>query len=227
MSIADAAGQALSPDARSPRLAWIALSLAVLGTLVSLFGFIPVLWLGLVAALVGGAIVFTAFILAIVTLTSKRRGGTAIGITALVVTVLGGFIAAAAVVVALLYTGLTLNQPASDPAAAAPSASASPEATDAGASTFDQEAFLAEVRPDIEALAQQLSPGASASVIEENLSDDMVVLIGQTLIATGENGIDQLVDQAVSESGGALAGDEAQLRALFEQIYAAAQAHLR
>lgn len=214
-------GRPAGPDDRSKRLAGTGLALAIVGALLSLVGFMPIVGVGLVCALAGALILFAAFVVSIVALTSKRHGGTGLSIAALVLSIAGGIIAGFAVLIALLFTGLSAGQPAAESSTPAPTATA-----DASAGP-DQEAFLAEVRPEIEALAQQLSPGVSSAVIEENLTDDMLVLIGQSLLATGDNGIDQLVDQALGEAGGQLDGDADRLRALFEEIYAAAQEHLQ
>ena len=72
------------PDTRSKGIAWTALSLAIVGIVLSLIGLIPVAWVGLIAVIIGGLVLLAAFVFAIVGLAGKRNGGKPLSITALV-----------------------------------------------------------------------------------------------------------------------------------------------
>ena len=70
-----------------------------------------------------------------------------------------------------------------------------------------------------------IDPTVSAEDVESVFPDDALITIGQTLLVTGDAGIDAIVDQTLSTAGDAV--DAEQLRSLYEAIYAAAEAHLQ
>lgn len=225
------------PDTRPKGIAWTALILSIAGILLSLIGFVPVLWVGLISVVIGGLVLLAAFILSIVGLVGKRNGGKPLSITALVLSVLGGVVGASALVVSLVFVGLTVSGagPSGSTPAPAPSSqasdSASGDATDDAADPGDgttsagEAAFLAEVRPQIGALLAEIDPTVTPESIASVFSDADLVTIGQALLTTGEGGIDAFVEQTTAAAGGAVDADK--VRELFETLYAAAQTHLQ
>lgn len=228
------------PDTRSKGVAWTALSLAIVGIVLSLVGLIPVAWVGLIAVIIGGLVLLAAFVFAIVGLAGKRNGGKPLSITALVLSVVGATIGAFALIWAIVVTGLTAAGtsldssstgvvPAPTPTAEI-SGGAEDGATDDGATddaaTADEAAFLAEVRPKVNDIMAQIDPSATPEVVAQALPDETLVMIGQALLVSGEAGIDQIVDQTFTGSG---ASDEdiEKLRSLYQEILASAQAHLQ
>lgn len=228
------------PDTRSKGIAWTALSLAIVGIVLSLIGLIPVAWVGLIAVIIGGLVLLAAFVFAIVGLAGKRNGGKPLSITALVLSVVGATIGAFALIWAIVVTGLTAAGtsldsgstgvvPAPTPTAEI-SGGAEDGATDDGATddaaTADEAAFLAEVRPKVNDIMAQIDPSATPEVVAQALPDETLVMIGQALLVSGEAGIDQIVDQTFTGSG---ASDEdiEKLRSLYQEILASAQAHLQ
>lgn len=218
-------------DTRSRRLAWTALILAVVGILLSLVGFVPVLWVGLICVVIGGLVLLAALVFSIVALVGKRHGGTPVSITALVLSVLGGVVGAFALVVSLVFLGLSLSGANAPEPAPLPSglvtggpSDAPNEGADADTSAGEQ-AFLSEARPQIEALLTQIDPSVTPEDIASVFSDEQLLTIGQALLTTGEAGIDTFVEQTTAAAGGGVSTD--QVRQLFEIIYAAAQTHLQ
>ncbi|MEI5604265.1 hypothetical protein, partial [Streptomyces brasiliscabiei] len=59
--------------------------------------------------------------------------------------------------------------------------------------TGDEEAFIAQVRPSMNEIMAEIDPTLTPDVIEESLPDETLVAIGQTLLATGDEGIDAYV----------------------------------
>ncbi len=230
------------PDTRPKGVAWTALILAVVGIVLSLVGFVPIAWVGVISAVVGGVVLFAALIVAIVGLVAKRNGGTAISITALVLSVLGGLVGSVAIVVALVFTGLYVQAGAgsgsstgagatpqasaspSDEATETPSAAASEAATDAEIAA-GQAAFLAEVRPQVNDLMREIDPSITPDVVSSAFPDEALLTMGQALLVTGEAGIDPLVSQAQASLGDTVTAD--QLRSIFETVYQAAKANLK
>jgi len=224
------------PDTRSKGIAWTALSLAIVGIVLSLIGLIPVAWVGLIAVIIGGLVLLAAFVFAIVGLAGKRNGGKPLSITALVLSVIGGTIGAFALIWAIVVTGLAASgtsldsestgvEPAPAPTAEI-SGGAEDGAADDGAATVDEAAFIAEVRPKVNDIMAQIDPTATPDVVAQALPDETLVMIGQALLVSGEAGIDQIVDQTFTGSG---ASDEdiEKLRSLYQEILASAQAHLQ
>lgn len=229
------------PDTRSKGIAWTALSLAIVGIVLSLIGLIPVAWVGLIAVIIGGLVLLAAFVFAIVGLAGKRNGGKPLSITALVLSVIGGTIGAFALIWAIVVTGLAASgtsldsestgvEPAPAPTAeisgGAEDGATDDGAADDGAATADEAAFIAEVRPKVNDIMAQIDPTATPDVVAQALPDETLVMIGQALLVSGEAGIDQIVDQTFTGSG---ASDEdiEKLRSLYQEILASAQAHLQ
>lgn len=226
---APAPGAPGTPDQRPKTLAWTALILGAVGTLLALVGFVPVPWLGLITVFVSGFVLLAAFVVALVALISKRYGGTALSVTGLVLSVLGGTIGAFALIIAALFTGFsTANVVVNDGLPApAPTAQVSQDPYDVTETplTSDEEAFIAEVRPQVNAIMADIDPSLTADIVEQSLPDSALVAIGQGLLVTGESGIDTYVGQMQAGAGDSVSTD--QLRTLFEAIYQAAQTHLK
>ena len=220
-----------APDTRSKKVAWVALGLSIAGLLLSLLGFIPVVWVGLALAVLGGVVLLVAFIFSIIGLAGRRNGGKPISIVALVVSILGGFVAVFALIVSLVFLGLsTASQVDSltpDPVPA-PTSSVDDGTTGDGdsdtATTADEDAFLAAVRPKVTDIMMAIDPTMTAEQVEAAFSDENLIAIGQALLATGEEGIDPFVEQTLSGTGDVMSAE--QLHALFQAIYDEAKAHL-
>lgn len=234
------APQPTGPDTRSTRIAWTALGLAGAGLLAVLLAFLPIVWFGLVAVVLGGLLLLGAFVFSIVGLAGKKNGGKGISIAALIVSVVGGVISVFALAFALVLIGLSAadqsdSAPAPAPTSAAPSAEASgepsenptDEATDeAEVPAGGEAAFLADVRPKVSEIMAQVDPSATPEYVEQIFPDESLVAAGQALLLVGEDGIDQLVEQTQSQTGGDAIPAE-QMRALFLAIYESAAAHLQ
>ncbi len=221
---------ASGPDTRPRGLAWTALILAIAGTVLSLTGFLPVPWVGLILVFVGGFVLLAAFVVSLVALIAKRHGGTALSVTGLVLSVLGGVVGAFALIVAAVFTGLSVSAATSTSGLPAPSATAPVEDgpdsddTDLVPLTGDEAAFIEEVRPAVNEIMAEIDPTLTPEVVEASLPDETLVGIGQTLLATGDEGIDAYVTQMQSSFGETVSTER--LRELFETIYDAAEAHL-
>lgn len=228
------------PDTRPKGVAWTALILAIAGVVLSLGGFIPVPWLGFVAVLIGGLALLAAFIFSIVGLAGKRNGGKPISITALVLSIVGAVIGGFALIVSLVFIGLSVGgSTASDPDPV-PSTQASEgtddgatddgttdgtDADDSGTLSEGEAAFISEVRPQVNQIMTQIDPSITPEAVEATLDDETLIMIGQALLTTGQAGIDSFVDQATASAGGAADADT--IRSLYQAIYDAAQAHLQ
>lgn len=222
------------PDTRPKTLAWTALILAIVGVVLVLVGFVPIVWVGLIAVLIGGVALLAAFVISLVALIGKRNGGTPLSITALVLSVVGGFISVFALAVSLVFLGLSTAEAV---VSTSPDSQASQSATDDD--TIDEDtvdddaddvsageaAFLAEARPHITQLLLALDPTVTEADIEVAFPDDALLMIGQNLLVTGDAGIDAMVEQTVATAGDLV--DAEQLRELYQTIYSAAQEHLQ
>lgn len=223
------------PDTRSKKIAWVALSLSIVGLLLSLFGFIPIAWVGFALVLVGGFLLLAALVFSIIGLAGKRNGGKPISIIALVISVVGGFIGTFALIVAIVFTGLSTADrnvdltpdPVPSPTSEVDGGTTGDGSTDGtdAATTEAQAAFLAEVRPKVTEIMLQIDPSMTAEQVNATFTDASLITIGQALLATGEAGIDPFVDQTLAGAGDVVDAD--QLRTLFQTIYDAAKAHLK
>ena len=227
-----------APDTRPKGLATTALILAVAGILVSLIGFAPVPWLGVGAALLGGIVLLVALVMSIVGLAGKRYGGKPLSVTALVLSVIGGFVAAFALFVAFLFTGLSAwNESGSTPLpipipSVAPddgsgdgSGDGSADGSSEQPTAADEAAFLAQARPAVEQIMAEIDPSITPEMVQTVFSDETLITMGQTLLMTGDAGIDMLAAQAQGSVGDDVSTD--QMRRLFQAIYDAAEAHLQ
>jgi len=225
------------PDTRSKTVAWTALALAAAGTLLSIIGLVPIAWVGLVSVLIGGLLLLAGFIFAIVGLAGRRHGGKALSITALVLSILGATIGSAALIWSIVMLGVTSVSSSIDDAfepRPVPSVEVTPipgpsaGGTDAGtdAETDAEQEFIADVRPKVNDILLEVDPTATPELIEEVLPDQTLISIGQTLLATGDAGVESLVQQTISSFG----ADESSadlLRTLYREILASAQTHLQ
>jgi hypothetical protein len=217
------------PDTRPKTLAWTSLGLAVLGVILSCIGFVPVAWVGLVSVIVGGLLLLVAFVLSIVALASRKQGGKPLGITALIVSVLGGIVWTVALIFAFTLSIVTSATDSDSEPAPSPSVSAAPgqeDETDGETSgTYDEEAFIAEARPAINELFTSLDPSITDEVVEQMFTDDTLVTTGKSFLIAGEAGRDQLIDGLVSGSQGVF--DEDAATRFTDIILDAAQKHLQ
>ena len=222
---APAPSPAAPGDTRSKGVAVTALVLAIVGLVLALLGFVPLPWLGIVGVLLGGLVLLAAFVVSIVGLVGARNGGKPLSITALVLSVLGGVVAGFALIVALVFTGLSV----SDSAASSTPSPASTEGAEAGGEAADltagEQAFIDEVRPQVDQTMQEVDPSLTPDLVAQAFPDESLLMIGQALLATGEEGIDSFVDQTLSTAGDTIS--EEQLRAMYQSLYDAAVAHLQ
>ncbi|HYP73923.1 MAG TPA: hypothetical protein VEP72_07495 [Microbacterium sp.] len=224
-----------APDRRSKGIAVTALVLSIVGLLVSLVGFLPIAWVGIIGAALAAVVLLAAFVLAIVGLVGSRNGGKPLSVVALVVSVLGGIVVSFALIVALVFTGLWISGGAATPSPAAgatdaPTAEATDGATDeptddGAALDVAEQAFVDDVRPQVEQIMQQVDPTLTPELVEQAFPDESLLMIGQALLATGEAGIDSFVDQTLATAGDTVSAD--QLRELYQAIYDAAVTHLQ
>ncbi|MFT4219245.1 MAG: hypothetical protein QM611_01835 [Microbacterium sp.] len=215
-----------TPDTRPKTLALVALILGAVGFVLSLVGFLPLAWVSLGSAILGGLLLLVALVLAIVALASKKQGGTGLGIGALVVSVVGGIVWAFAILVALVWMGLTIASEEGDALDPTPQASVTEEAEEGG--TYDEAAYLAEVRPAILALMQSIDPSVTEAQMEEVYTDDTLVGMGAGFAALPESARETARElfssQASSESSGTLSSETA--GEFFDILLTAAEKHL-
>lgn len=227
-----------APDTRPKAIAWTALALAGVGFIATLIGFIPVLWVGLVSVIIGGLLLLAGFIFALIGLISKRNGGKGLSITALVLSVVGAGIGVFALVFSLVLIGLSASGSSTEELLSPepmPSVAVTDGAVDEGTDEGDagaetpagEAAFIADVRPKVTAILQEIDPSATPELVETAFPDDTLVLLGQSLLVTGESGIDAIVEQTIAGAGGGDAVAAEQLRRLYLEILASAQTHLQ
>lgn len=227
-----------APDTRSKAVAWTALGLAAGGTLLSIVGIVPVPWLGLVAVLIGGLLLLAGFVFSIVGLAGKRHGGKPLSITALVLSLVGATIGSFALIWSIILVGVTSAGSTIDEMMSTPSPVPSVEVTPGGvlpgeeddtataAESASEVAFIADVRPKVNQILGEVDPTATPDVIEQVLPDQSLILIGQTLLVTGEAGIEDLVQQTITSVG----ADESSadlLRTLYGEILGSARTYLQ
>ena len=227
--------QPTAPDTRSKAIAWTALSLAAVGTVLSLIGLVPVPWVGLVTVIIGGLLLLAGFIFSIVGLAGRRYGGKALSVTALVLSIVGATIGSFALIWSLITLGLSAAGSSIDDMIATPSpvpsaeisqgGTPSPEADDAAPSAA-QQAFIADVRPKVNDIFAEVDPTATADVVEQVLPDSTLITIGQTLLVTGDSGVEDLVQQTITSIGGDASAADL-LRTLYREILASAKTYLQ
>jgi hypothetical protein len=224
------------PDTRSKAIAWTALGLAAGGTLLSIIGIVPVPWVGLVAVLIGGLLLLAGFVFSIVGLAGKRYGGKPLSITALVLSLVGATIGSFALIWSIILVGVSSAGSSIDemmstlarafrrgrPGDILPGEGGSATATESAA----QQEFIADVRPKVNQILGEVDPTATPEIIEQVLPDESLILIGETLLTTGEAGIDDLVQQTIT-SVGADESSADMLRTLYGEILTSARTYLQ
>jgi len=211
------------PDTRPKTLAWISLGLAVLGVILSCIGFVPVPWVGLVSVVIGGLLLLIAFVLSIVALASRKQGGKPFSIIALVVAVLGGGLWAVALFVSIALTAITSSSTTGESVESpAPSVSAAPS-EDGGDGEYDEAAFLAEARPAILEVFQDVEPSVTEDVVNQVFPDEALIAAGQSMLLLGDAGRDTMIESLTT--GGTFDDDTA--GRFVDAIYEAATKHLQ
>ncbi|WP_029144745.1 DUF4190 domain-containing protein [Microbacterium luticocti] len=209
------------PDRRPKVLAIVSLVLAVVGVIAALVALVP--FIGLPFAIVGIVLLVVAFVLSIVVLASKKQGGKGFGIAALIVSVIGGALAAVSIVASIFWVAVaaTSSIPDSDSAPSISStegATPSDEATDEGADdgatgSYDEAAYLDDVRPKIRAVFAEVAPNMTDEQIDAVYSDDVLVALGKSMLTlsqiSGDDAIDQQAQSAADASGGTLSTEQA------------------
>lgn len=229
-------GQPAPAESRSKRIAWTALALAIAGVVAAGVALVPMLWMSFGLALLAGLLLLSAFIVALIGLVVRRNGGKGISVAALLLSILGSVVAGVALFLALLLIGFDATDNSIEPSpevSAAPSPSATDDATPLPSETptatapdaAAEAAFLAEVRPKVNDIMAQTDPPITPEIVATVLPDAQLLLIGQGLLSTGEDGIDTIVDQTVVQIGDVVPADT--LRQLYETVLASAQTHLQ
>jgi hypothetical protein len=231
------------PTAPSRRgLAITALILGIVAVVCALLGFIPIVgwpFLGL-AGLLG----VVALVLGIIAVSGKNHDGRGMGLTGLILGPLSVLLTIGAIVFQVVFAfGLASHviRSESSGAGALPGPSATAEATPGDGTTpsgdpsssaapsatgnYDEQAYLAAIKPQLLALWQTIQPGATALP----WSEDFLLLAGQQ-IESATSSADRsdmratFVQSAVSQSKGVLTADEA--GKIFDLVAGAADAHL-
>lgn len=223
------------PDTRTKGIAWTALSLAIAGVVLTLIGFVPVPWVGIIAVVLGGIVLLAAFVFSIVGLAGTRFGGKPLSITALVVSIVGGVLGVIALAAALVITGNSVAQGIvqdsgrETPSVTEPSDAADDDATtddtaDDSALTANETAFLAQVRPEVNRIMAEIDPSITPDIVEATFDDATLITVGEALLTTGQAGVDSFAEQSAGTEG---AADAELMRSLYQAIYDAAVAHLQ
>ncbi|MCW3493501.1 hypothetical protein [Microbacterium sp. SSM24] len=222
---------AVSVADRPRGLGWASLGLAIGGLVLVGAAFIPLAWVSLVLVLLGGLLLLVALVLGIVTLASKKQGAKGLGIAAIAVSVLGGLLWIFALTASLLWIGLAVA--GSSSGSSDPEISVSEEATpgdgestegEAPTGTYDEEAYLAAVRPEILAIMQEIEPTITQELVDEFYTDDVLITVGTTIVSMGDLGGDAIVDQLVEGSEGMFTAEQA--TRFYETIRSAAEQYL-
>lgn len=214
------------PDTRPKTLAWVGLSAGVLGLVLVLVSFIPLVWVSLGLALVGGVLLLAGLIIGIVAVANRKQGGKGVGVAAIIVSVLGGVAWIAAITWALVIIGLS----AAGASAPAPSESTgieseapaeTDESTDA-AGAYDETAYLDQVRPELVAIMQELDPAFTDELLGQMFPDDTLVSTGKGFLVVG----DAARETFVQSLGGSGVFTEEQATRFYDAILTAAEDHL-
>ncbi|MDY0908704.1 hypothetical protein [Microbacterium sp. CFBP9034] len=224
----------VSPDARPRTLGWISLGLALGGLLLVGAAFIPLLWVSLVLAFLGGLLLLIALVLGIVTLASKKQGGKGLGIAAIALSVVGGIAWIGAITLAFLLIGFaavgTSNGASVPSPAVSQEAVPEDEPTEEGSEsetptgTYDEAAYLAQVRPELTALMQEIEPSITEEMLAQTYTDETLVSIGQSLLIAGETGRSVAITSLTEASGGMFT--EEQATRFYDTIADAAEQYL-
>jgi len=173
-------------------------------------------------------------------LATKKQGGKGLGIAALVIAVLGGFAAIAALIFSFVLVGLTAAA-AVEESVTSGDVAEEDGATDEGTATddevvddapatgaYDEEAYLATVRPEILAIVQDAVPGISEEEVAAVYSDETLVMLGAPFVGLGDAEIEAnrepFVSSMVGMSDGIFTEDHA--NRLYDAIVNAARQHL-
>ena len=221
------------PDTRPKTFGWVALGLAIAGIVLVGVAFIPLLWVSLILAVIGGILLLAALIMGIVVLANKKQGGKPLGIIAIIVSVLGGFAWIGALTWSLVLIGLA-SAGSGSAEVTDPSPPAVVETEDAGSGESTDEtdtdvvaggeaAYLAEVRPALLALLREDS-AVTEEQFERLFPDATLVSLGETMLIVGDFA-PEMLSEALMESMGDDADAEKAER-FYEIISTAAQAHL-
>lgn len=219
------------PASDRPRgLAWASLGLAIGGLVLVGAAFIPLPWVSLGLAIIGGLLLLVALVLGIVTLASKKQGGKGLGIGAIAVSVLGSLLWIGAITASFVWIGMSVA--GSSGTGSNPEVSVTEEAgpgeddttEEAPSGTYDEAAYLAEVRPEILAIMQEIEPGVTQEIVDEFYTDEMLVTLGSTIVSLGDMGGESIVDGLVQGSEGMFS--EEQATRFYETIRDAAEQYL-
>jgi hypothetical protein len=220
---APSAPQPTGPDTRPKTLGWVSLGLAILGVVLVSVAFIPMMWVSLILALVGGLILLVALILGIVTLANKKQGGKGFGIGAIVVSVLGSGAWIGAIIWSIVIIGVGTADWNSD--SGSEGLPPGVEQSEEGSVTAGgEEAFLAEVRPELLTLFQEIDPAITLEQLETAFPADALISMGEGSLVAGDAGRDAMVDVLTQSSGGAFTPEQA--AQFYDVVYESAQAHL-
>jgi len=223
-------GRPAGPDTRPKRLAIIALVLAVVGLVLSAFGFLPFPVVGMIVTILGGILLLVALVLGIIALAVKKHGGTGLSIAAIVVSVLGGIVWTGAVLTAFFWTAFYAAASDNGPISA-PTATFAPDGEDVDDVTTDadEQAYLAEVKPQVLAILQTIEPNITEADLSSIYTDEDLIEVGEELsdipADQREENRSQFISSAVSSSGGAFTEESA--AHMFDILIAAADTHLR
>ncbi len=209
-----------------------ALLLAVLGAVIGLGGFIPMAWVSLVLAAVGGLLLAAGLVLGIVALASRTEGGNGMSIAAIVVAVAGGVVWVFAIVASVLWIGLAAAEdPAPPPTTPAVTATVDPGDGGDGGQGEDasgEQAYLDEVKPAVLAILQTIEPSITAEQLSQLYPDDALIASGRQLatIPAEQRAAQReaFVRASVESSNGALTDQTA--GQLFDVLITAADRHL-
>ncbi len=229
----DAPPQPAGPDTRPKKLGLIALITSIAGLVLVLVGFLPVLWVGLVFAILGGLVLLVGLVLGIMTLVKRTQGGKGLGIGAVVVSVVGGAVWVGALAFSLVLIGLSaagsssgsepIEMPSPQVSVEGEDGTTDDGAAEEGTATADEAAFVAAVRPQLTALFQEIQPGMTEELLESVYSDEILVATGQGFLMGGDAARQAFV-QAAAGSGDAMT--EEQATRFVDIIVAAAEEHL-
>lgn len=221
-----------APESRPNTLGLTALILAIIGLVISLGGFVPMAWISLVLAAVGGLLLLAALVVGIVAAASSRQGGKGLGIAAIVVSVVGGVLWAFAIVAAVVWIGLAAaDTEGTSPPTPAVTATVEPGETDTdadGAASAQEQAYLDEVKPAVLAIMQTIEPSITAEQLDQFYSDDDLIASGEQLASIPADQRDAqrqaFITAGVESSGGILTEETA--GQLFDVLIGAADRHL-
>ncbi|WP_417564296.1 hypothetical protein [Microbacterium sp.] len=213
-------------ERRRPRtLAALGLTAGLIGVLAVIGGFVPAL--GTRSVVVGGVLLAVGLVLSLIALISRRQGGTGLGVAGVIVALLGGVVFVAALVVSM-WVGLTAEQTPTPKPTTQATSGADEQAEHDAAVAAGEKAFLSEARPQIRTIVKQIKPGATDQQIDSSYSDDILLLIGYSVLDAYNSGgapaVDQQVDALMSMRPGVFTKPQA--ARLVDVVLTAARAHL-